>query len=217
MLRQKSENTQHTLDTRKSTLPLPIPQPRKHLHRRQVTFNGYLREDGLWDIDAQLTDTKAYTIVSPEKGHLAPGTPVHDMHIRATVDDSLTIREITAVMDSRPFEECPQALDSMQKMLGITMGPGWRQAIDNAMGTCRGCAHLRELLFNMATAAYQTVPVYQAHQQNLNVMPPRADGQPPFHLGKCMAWDFNGAVVQRHYPQYAGWQPLVKVKTTGNL
>ena len=217
MPRQKSENTQHTLETRKFTLPLPTHQPRKHLHRRQVTFNGYLREDGLWDIDAQLTDTKAYTIVSPEKGHLAPGTPVHDMHIRATVDDSLTIREITAVMDSRPFEECPQALDSMQKMLGITMGPGWRQAIDNAMGTCRGCAHLRELLFNMATAAYQTVPVYQAHQQNLNVMPPRADGQPPFHLGKCMAWDFNGAVVQRHYPQYAGWQPLVKVKTTGNL
>ena len=198
-------------------MPLPTHQPRKYLHCRQVTFNGYLREDGLWDIDAQLTDTKAYPIVSPEKVHLAPGTPVHDMHIRATVDDSLTIREITAVMDSRPFEECPQALDSMQKMVGITMGPGWRQAIDNAMGACKGCAHLRELLFNMATAAYQTVPVYQAHQQNLSVMPPRADGQPPFHLGKCIAWDFNGAVVQRHYPQYAGWQALVKVKTAGNL
>ena len=206
-----------TLDIRKFTLPLPISQPRKHLHHRHVTFNGYLREDGLWDIEAQLTDTKAYPMVSPEKGPMSPGTPVHDMFIRATVDDSLTIRQITAVMDSRPFAECPQALDPMQKMVGITMGPGWRQAIDNALGGSKGCTHMRELLFNMATAAYQTIPVYQAHQQERTVMPPRADGQPPFHLGKCMAWDFNGAVVQRHYPLYAGWQPVIKVETTGGV
>jgi hypothetical protein len=23
-----------------------------------------------------------------------------------------------------------------------------------------------------------------------------------------MAWDFDGPVVKRHYPQFAGWQPL---------
>ena len=49
----------------------------------------------------------------------------------------------------------------MQQMIGVTMGPGWRQAIERALGGVRGCTHLRELLFNMATAAYQTIPAYR--------------------------------------------------------
>ena len=193
-------------------MSLPPPQPRKHLHHRQVSYNGYLREDGLWDIEAHMTDTKAYPMVSAEKGAMPAGTPIHDMFIRVTVDDTMTIREIAAVMQSRPFQECLQAQDPMQKMVGVTMGPGWRQAIENAVGSTKGCTHLRELLFNMATAAYQTIPVFQAHRDNLMNMPPSANGQPPRHLNKCLAWDFNGPVVQRHYPMYAGWQPLVKAK-----
>lgn len=193
-------------------MPLPPPQPRKHLHHRQVFYNGYLREDGLWDIEAQMTDSKAYAMSTSEKGEMPPGTPIHDMFIRVTVDDHLTIREISAAMDSRPYTECSQAQDPMQKMVGVTMGPGWRHAIENAVGGIQGCTHLRELLYNMATAAYQTIPVYQAHRDNRKSISVGADGQPPRHLGKCLAWDFNGPVVLRHYPAFAGWQPVAKVK-----
>ena len=197
-------------------MPLPTPQPRKHLHHRAVSYDGYLREDGLWDIEARMTDTKAYPMVSPEKGAMLAGEPIHDMYIRATVDDTMTIVEITAVMASRPFAECPQAVDPMQNMVGATMGRGWRQAIEKAMGGIEGCTHLRELLFNMATAAFQTIPVYQAHRHNRTTIAPSADGQPPPHLGKCLAWDFNGPVVQRNYPAFVGWQPLLKAKAPGS-
>lgn len=193
-------------------MPLPLSLPRKHLHHRQVAYDGFLREDGLWDIEARMTDTKAYAMVSADKAVMPPGTPVHDMLIRVTVDDTLTIREIFAVMDSRPFAECPQAQQPMQKMLGVRMGPGWRHAIEKALGGVQGCTHLRELLYNMATAAYQTIPVYKAHRGQRTTLAPEADGKPPRHLGKCLAWDFNGPAVQRHYPQFVGWQPLVKVK-----
>jgi hypothetical protein len=44
------------------------------------------------------------------------------------------------------------------------MGPGWRQAIDRTIGGVQGCTHLRELLFNMATAAFQTIPHAQRHE-----------------------------------------------------
>jgi hypothetical protein len=193
-------------------LPLPSPHLRKHLHRRQVSYDGYLREDGLWDIEARMTDTKAYDMVTRDRGDMPAGTPIHDMYIRATVDDNMTIREIYAVMASRPFAECPQAEDPMQKMVGATMGPGWRHTIEKAIGGIQGCTHLRELLFNMATAAYQTIPVYQAHREDRTTISPGAGGQPPPHLGKCMAWDFNGPVVKRNYPAFVGWQPLVKAK-----
>jgi hypothetical protein len=189
-------------------MPLPAPQPRSHLHTRTVVFRGYHRDDGLWDIEAEMSDTKTYPLERSERGLMQPGTPVHGMAIRATVDDTMTIREIATSMDSTPFDECQRGNDPMQQMVGVTMGPGWRQAIERALGGVRGCTHLRELLFNMATAAYQTIPSYKHRLRRQAGLPEPASNEPPYHLGKCMAWDFEGPVVQRHYPQFAGWEPL---------
>jgi hypothetical protein len=86
-------------------------------------------------------------------------------------------------MDDVPHPECPQAQAPMHRMVGATMGPGWRKAIETHLGGIQGCAHLRELLFNMATAAYQTLP-----DETEPTDPTRA----PHHLGKCLAWDFAG-------------------------
>lgn len=189
-------------------MPLSAPAPRTHLHTRSVTYRGYHREDGLWDIEAEMTDTKAYTLERTERGVMPPGTPVHGMLIRVTVDDTLTIRAIESAMDHTPFQECQQGTPPMQQMVGVTLGPGWRQAIELALGRTRGCTHLRELLFNMATAAYQTIPGYRERLRRQAGTPPTEHTTPPYHLGKCIAWDFDGAVVARHYPQFAGWQPL---------
>jgi hypothetical protein len=189
-------------------MPLPAPQPRSHLHTRSVVFRGYHRDDGWWDIEAEMSDTKTYPLERSERGLMPPGTPVHGMAIRATVDDTMTIREIASSMDSTPFDECQQGKDPMQQMVGVTMGPGWRQAIERALGGVRGCTHLRELLFNMATAAYQTIPAYRHRLRRQAGLPEPESNEPPYHLGKCLAWDFDGPVVQRHYPQFAGWQPL---------
>ncbi len=189
-------------------MPLPAPQARTHLHTRAVVYRGYQREDGLWDIEAEMTDTKTYELDRSERGAMPAGTPIHGMAIRATLDDNLTIREIASASDDAPFGECQQGTDPMQQMVGATMGPGWRQAIEKALGGTRGCTHLRELLFNMATAAYQTVPVYRAHMRRQAGLSDMEGDTPPYHLGKCIAWHFDGAVVQRHYQQFAGWQPL---------
>lgn len=191
-------------------MPLPAPQARTHLHTRAVVYRGYQREDGLWDIEAELTDTKTYALERSERGDMPPGTPIHGMAIRATVDDHMTIREIASSSDHTPFAECQQGTDPMQQMVGVTMGPGWRQAIERALGGTRGCTHLRELLFNMATAAYQTVPVYREHLRRRAGAPELEGAGPPYHLGKCIAWNFDGPVVQRHYPRFAGWQPLTR-------
>jgi hypothetical protein len=178
-----------------------------------VVFRGYRRDDGLWDIEAEISDTKTYQLDLAEGVPVAPGEPVHGMAIRATVDDGMTIREIASAMDHTPYGECQQGVDPMQKMVGVTMGPGWRQAIEKALGGIKGCTHLREVLFNMATAAYQTIPGYRDRLRREAGAPPPHGDQPPYHLGKCIAWDFDGAVTRRHYPQFAGWQPLKRHAT----
>lgn len=189
-------------------MPLPAPHPRSLFHTRQVVFHGYHREDGLWDLEARLHDSKSYSHALYGRPSLPPGEPVHDLSIRLTVDDDFLVREIATSMDATPFGECQQARPPMEQFVGAKLGPGWRQAIERILGGVQGCTHLRELLFNMATAAYQTIPAGQAHLQGQPGIPPTAPDQPPYHVGRCIAWDVDGTVVQRHYPQFVGWAPL---------
>ena len=192
-------------------MPLPAPAPRTQLHTRAVEYRGYHREDGLWDIEAQLFDSKSYTMERTERGVMPPGTPIHGMLIRITVGEDFKIREIATAMDHTPFNECQQGNAPMQKMVGATLGPGWRQAIERALGGERGCTHLRELLFNMATAAYQTIPGYAARLRRQAGKPDPESTEPPYHLGKCISWAFDGPVIARHYPRFAGWVPLKRM------
>ena len=188
-------------------MPLPAPAERRHLHTRSVSYRGYLREDGLWDIEAQMSDVKTYAFERSDGGALQPGEPIHGMAIRITIDDDMTIRAIAAAMDHTPYGECTQGEDPMQRMVGVKLGPGWRQAIEKALGGVRGCTHLRELLFNMATAAYQTVFPWRELQRRSAGVAPQQATEPPYHLGRCIAWDFEGPVVARLYPQFAGAAP----------
>ena len=179
---------------------------RTHVHTRSVEFRGYRREDGLWDIEAELTDAKAYTHEHLEKGVMQPGDPVHGMAIRLTIDDHMKVVDIAVRMPAAPFPECQQAKPPMSRIIGCTLGKGWRKAIEHALGGTQGCAHLRELLFNMATAAYQTIMPYRNHTRRQAGLPEPVLKRPPPHLGQCLGWDFDGPVVKRHRPEFFGWR-----------
>jgi hypothetical protein len=163
-----------------------------------VSYQGYRRDDGLWDIEGHMCDTK------PEPFHIhgertwQADEPIHDMHIRVTVDDKLVVQAIVVAMDGVPHGECPSAQAPMQQMVGCGMTSGWRRAIDERLGRAKGCTHLRELLFNMATAAFQTVSSSFAQTQ---------PDVPPAHLGGCLSWGFESPLVQREYPMFFKWQP----------
>lgn len=56
-------------------MPLPPAAPRTHAHSRTITFHGYAREDGLWEIEASMTDTKTYDYEA-ERGLVRTGEPL---------------------------------------------------------------------------------------------------------------------------------------------
>lgn len=181
---------------------LPAPTPRRPIHTRRISFEGFLRDDGLWDIDCQLSDTKANDIVMRERGVLPAGEPVHLLQVRLTVDDRFTIQAVQTGVVNVPFQECHVPADApMQKLVGLTMGPGWRKMIEGAIGGVGGCTHLRELVFNAATAAFQMIPHHRATESGRKDDTP-VDGKPPFYMGQCMTWAFDGPVVQRLAPVF---------------
>ena len=177
-------------------MPLSAPVPRKASHIRRVTYQGYEREDGLWDMEAELHDSKAHDMPSfRHQGVRLAGDPIHHMWLRVTIDRKLVVHAIEAAMDAHPLQDCPQARPALQGMVGACMARGWRQAIAQHMGGVASCTHLRELLFNMATAAFQTLPAAFGGGD---------PDTPPRHLGQCTGWDFEGNGVKEYFPQFYG-------------
>ena len=181
-------------------MPLSSPAPRTARHVRRVTYQGYEREDGLWDIEGELHDSKPQDLPSlryPD-GVRRAGEPIHHLWLRVTVDRDLVVRAIESAMDAHPLAGCTQAQRALQAMVGCSMARGWRQAIQKHLGGVESCTHLRELLFNLATAAFQSVPA---------VFSSSDPAEPPRHLGQCTGWDFNGQGVKEFFPQFYGRQP----------
>ena len=119
-------------------MPLPEPAPRQSAHTRTVTFRGFEREDGLWDIEAELTDVKPFEITLDGR-HLSPGMPVHGLQIRLTIDDQMVIHAVATAMDHIPQAECVQAPKHMDRLIGCTLGRGWRRTIEERLGRTEGC------------------------------------------------------------------------------
>ncbi len=190
-----NNHTTHSL-----TAELPAPAPRRHLHDRRITYRGYLRDDGLWDIEGELRDSKPFPIPLGHRGQLAKDEAIHNMLLRITIDDEMVIHDIAAAMPHTPYLECRPAIDAMRRVIGLQMGSGWKRQIEGAIGGLAGCTHVRELLAGAATAAYQTVYPYRSHN---SAVPSDQVTERPKHLNQCTAWDLNGAVVMRYFPQFA--------------
>lgn len=174
---------------------LPPPTARKPMHKRQVHYEGFEREDGLYDIEATLLDTKPMAFEVDGEGPWQAGQPIHGMRLRLVIDAQFVVHAIDVDLEHVPHGECQPAAEPMQRMVGCSMRQGWRQAIAERLGKVQGCAHLRELLQNTATVAIQTLAPRMVQER-------RADGSVPLPLGGCIAWDPAGPMVARIYPQF---------------
>lgn len=182
-------------------MSLPPPSPRKALHTRRVVCEGFLRDDGLWDIEGELRDTKSYVYADRERGDLAVGQPMHLMRVRLTVDNGLVVREISTDMAEIPFGYCAGATHGAPALVGATIGPGWRRAVDAQMKGVMGCSHMRELLYGVATTAFQTISSYREQFMQELGAPAAAESDKPFFLDQCHSWDTTSPVVMRFFPE----------------
>ncbi len=184
---------------------LPDSAPRELVHTRVIATKGFRRLDGLWDLEAELSDVKTHPTGFAGDHARAAGEPIHRMQIRLTMDDAYKIHDAVAAMPSTPFPECLPAASPFVNLVGAVIGPGWRKQIDVAMGGTAGCTHLRELLAVMATVAYQTIGSYRRHEPSLRDTASPGEFEPPHYMGKCISWDFNGTVIARVAPQFIGY------------
>ena len=184
-------------------MPLSAPVPRRLLHRRVVQCWGYQREDGLWDIEGRMVDTKTYAFPNEDRGGaIAAGEPLHDMWLRLTVDDQFRIRDVEARTDGSPFNLCPAITARYRRLIGVRIGPGWSLKLKELFGGVDGCTHLTELLGPVATTLFQTL--YGRRYDEEDAKPPEQRTPPPV-LNTCHALASDSPVVKKRWPKaYTG-------------
>ncbi|MEZ5659728.1 MAG: DUF2889 domain-containing protein [Burkholderiaceae bacterium] len=182
-------------------MALPAPTPRTRRHTRTIECHGYERDDGLWDIEATIVDTKSYPYTEPYRGAREPGSDVHRMSVRLTLDKQFTVQAIAVDMPATPYPGCPDAAAGFQSLVGASVAAGWRRRVNEAVGGVRGCTHVRELLGPMATVAFQTIqgwPENRPDSQPLKQMP--LDRARAAFVDGCFAWAADGDMVADLYP-----------------
>jgi hypothetical protein len=178
-------------------MPLSKPAPRKQIHARDIECRGYQRDDGLWDIEGRMRDTKSYTFESFERGHVAAGEPVHLMWVRLTIDDDFVVRDAEAATDAGPFAICGDAASKFPALKGLKIAAGWRRAVLERMGGVEGCTHLTDLLTGpLAVTAFQTLFAVRERRQAAD---PEAK---PATLDTCHALASTSPVVKRRWPRF---------------
>ena len=189
-------------------MPLPDPAPRTLLHLRDIALRGWQREDGLFDIEAHLQDTKSYSFENDDRGVMQAGEPLHGMWLRLTIREDLEIVACTASSDHTPYAICPSAAPNFAALAGLRIGPGFNRAVAERVGGTHGCTHLRELLGQMATVAYQTLYPIRAAKERAEAAARIAAGEPaprkrPSLVGTCIAYAPDSPVTLARWPWLA--------------
>ena len=104
-------------------MPLPAPSStRQSLHHRDITVRGYKRDDGLFDIEGHLHDTKDIDF-KVASGQRKAGDSLHSMWLRITIDRTLTIVDAEAATDAMPYVGyCDQITPDYKKLIGVEIG-----------------------------------------------------------------------------------------------
>ncbi|MES2631394.1 MAG: DUF2889 domain-containing protein [Pseudomonadota bacterium] len=129
---------------------------RRSLHLRRITCEGFLRDDGLIDIDGMLLDTKPHSHRLVNKV-VDAGEPIHLMHMRITINREREIVDAKAVTEQGPYDECLEVQPFYRKLIGLKLEAGFSRVVKKMFAGTQGCTHMTELLPPMATTAFQVL------------------------------------------------------------
>ncbi len=179
-----------------SDAAVATPIARRPVHLRRIICEGFERQDGRFDIEGTLIDTKPIALALPER-ELAANAPIHQMTLRLTVDRQFLIHEAQARTVHGPYRVCGDITDSYRKLVGLRIEPGFTKTVKRLFRGVLGCSHITELLPPMATVAFQ---ILWSEPEGFGAADDAAGRRRSSPLGGCHALRLDGEVVRLHFP-----------------
>ena len=175
-------------------MPLPpSPVSRQRLHQRSITYEGFRRDDGLFDIEAHLVDAKDHDF-ELLTGVRPAGEAVHDMWVRVTIDrafvdprDRGPHRQHAVSGRLRPHRAVVREARRRQPRAGLSQAPARRHGRHARLHARHRAAG------SLPTAAVQTFAGLRREDEG---------DRKPFQLDRCHALETTTDNVRRYYPKW---------------
>ena len=189
---------------------LPKPARRKHIHTRTYRGDAFEREDGLFDVEVEMQDTKPFSFDNTDRGYVSAGEPLHHMKMRVTIDETMTIRDVEARTLASPYHMCADITPNYKNLIGVQIAGGFTKRVQEITGRSAGCTHHNDILRVVGTTAFQglwTIISRRAREraaaENGETGPSRFAGKAAAQalLNTCHAYAENSPIVAREWPQ----------------
>ncbi|MGO4280968.1 DUF2889 domain-containing protein [Cupriavidus sp. RAF20_2] len=184
------------------------PPGRTLRHTRSILCRGYLRDDGRYDIEAEMQDISAVATELPFTD-LPAGGHLHRMHLTMTVDAGMVIHHFAARTETGPTPYCAEINAAYATLIGLHIGKGFHQAARQRLAGVRGCTHLTDLLGPLATTAMQTMMSIQREETPWHTKLHGSTPLPqPWVLDTCHAYRLDGEAAQVIWPMHRRAAPV---------
>ncbi|MDM0113967.1 DUF2889 domain-containing protein [Variovorax sp. J22R133] len=173
---------------------------RRLLHTREIVCQGYLRDDGMLDVESTMRD------ISPNGSDLffkplGAGEDLHRMRIAMTVDMDLVIRDIEVHTEAAPTPWCAGSNANYDALKGLTITGGFTKKVRTLVGGSKGCTHLTELMGPAATTAMQTWHALRRERGGLRATLAMSGPMPkPALADTCQAYRSGGEALNAIWP-----------------
>lgn len=131
------------------------PQHGRHAHRRTITTDCWINDDGRYTAVGWLHDEKGIEALTYALKIVPVGGTMHDMRVTVELSPKLVIEKIAVEMRGVPGPSCPEIESGYDKLIGISVARGFTRALFERVGGVRGCVHVTTLLMQMAPAIMQ--------------------------------------------------------------
>lgn len=167
------------------------------VHERRLEIRTYPVEEGRVIIEGWLRDERLAVGFHWDGKPRPPGV-VHWMGVRLLVGGwPLTILDAEAEMRQVPHDLCPETLDSVQKIVGLSIVAGFSDRVRKRLGGVEGCSHLTHLIVAMGPAALHGFWAWMSRKRR--PVPRSMEEMPGLStlVNSCQLWRKDGPLMER--------------------
>jgi Protein of unknown function (DUF2889) len=168
---------------------------RRKIHSRNIQISTYETDADDLIVEGILKDDLLVPHCDSYGEKRQPHT-IHQMVVRMRIGTaSFQIFDIEVEMPAFPHKGCDETSESLQRLKGTKIAPGFTGEVKKLIGGARGCSHLRTLVLSMASAAVQGFWVHRNKGQE-------SDGKTPdlmnrYVIDTCRVWRKDGHLARR--------------------
>lgn len=182
---------------------------RRLVQKRSIEAQVFRRDDGLWDVEAELVDTKGsdFKLAALTRKQ---GEPIHKMRLMVTINEKMDVIQASATTMEAPYPgQCEKIESAYQKLIGLNLMKGFRGGVKERLGGIKGCSHISELCSILPTAAIQAFAgeifkISDTDDAPQNEEFSKNESQMPFQLNQCHALRTDGDAVKKYHPVWFG-------------